>query len=94
MKKTKTIGNVTFVERSKSWYETMTYTELLSEKRFMLAEKQRVKKARAAAAKVDPRGMWCEVHEIDRMFKEMEKGCESIVVWLQKEMIKRINKGE
>jgi hypothetical protein len=91
--KGETIGNVTSIKRRLTLFEKFTYTELLNERTFMRGEIKRVNRAKNVALKVDPRGMWCEMHEIDKMFREMLQCCETVIKHCEKEMIQRLKEG-
>lgn len=93
MQKGATVGNVTNIGRPKNWFEQMSYSELLAERRFLRAEIKRVERARDWASKVDPRCMWGpETSQIDQLFAEMIKACEhAIQFYCEKEMIRRMS---
>lgn len=94
MKRGATIGNVIEIKRPQQWYESMTYGELLEERRFIRSEKKRLNTALTYAHKIDPRGMWVERFDVWKNLEDMVECCDYAIQVLEKEMIKRSNPSE
>lgn len=89
LKRGQTAGNVITIERSKTIFEKMNYTELLVERQFLRQEISRTKRAISSVAKCDPRGMFAELHEVHKVLKDVIDCCEFVINECQNEMIKR-----
>ena len=90
IKKTHSKDNVIFVDRPRGFWERMSYTELLLERKVMRDYKARTQKCIKQTWKIDPRGMITpDLQKIVDEFEEIIKSCNWFIETFEKEMIKR-----
>ena len=93
--KSKKQGNVQYVERKMTWFESLTRLELMHEKKGMLSYKKRITTAKRAILRIDPRHMWPEqTDEALKQIDELRVASDEVIDICNKELIKRFEVGE
>lgn len=84
-----------FKGKKPSWIESLSYSELLSERRYIKCEFKRISAAIKSVYKIDPRGaLWPEVKSITDKIDEVEAGYKVVLEMVQLEMIKRMKENK